>query len=496
VPLTAKATALPRWLWLAVLAVTLMAPAMLGPLRLNDSHWINYSWTEQFTAAIAHGDIWPRWLAQSHGGLGAPDFYFYGPVTFWLAAVFGLTGLAPWPSLLCTATLASWVSGLAMARLCTGRTRHPGLAAALYMALPYHLLDFYLRGALAEFVAYAPLPLIALAIRDRLIGRLAASYALLILTHLPTALLASLFLIPPLIIVKARRDGSALLPLIAGLVGGLMLAAPYLLPAIILQPFAAITTMTGTPALKASHWAILSNDWRIQEGLFLVELICAASVLPVLILLPRDGLGWLTLAWIGLALGLPPFLWDFPLLSRVQFPWRMLVMVDFGLAVMIARSVLPIERLLLLATPALALTAIVLVLPTANTSVPLLNLLRTSHPDVIEYLPAGTTEPYAAYSHRALRLAAVTPPSHSAAGWTTVRLHYFPIWQVRCANGVVPSSAEPKTGLLRYRGAGCAIEQRRPLVERIGILLAILSIFLLAAHAAYGRGKGLLTPTG
>ncbi|HMI18366.1 MAG TPA: hypothetical protein VK533_02345 [Sphingomonas sp.] len=488
---------MPRWLWLALLAVALMSPAIFGPLRLNDSHWINYSWSEQFTAAIAHGDLWPRWLPQSHGGLGAPDFYFYGPVAFWLAAPFGLVGLAPWPALLGAATLGLWFSGLAMGRFLNGRTRHPALGAALYMALPYHLLDFGMRGALAEFVAYATLPLVALGIARRRIWLIAAGYALLILTHLPTALLASLFLIPVLALTEAWKDRPALLRIGAGLVLGLMLAAPYLLPAILLQRYVAIATMTAVPALQAARWTILSPDTHMRDGLFLVGLIAAALALPALALLRRDRWGWFVLAMLALGLGLIPALWAIPLLAAVQFPWRLFVLADFGVAWIVARASWPMQRLLLLVVPALALTSIILWLQTSNQSVQPVGRVLAHHPDVIEYLPAGVSEPYAAFSRRALDLAAHTPPTRSTNGWTTVRLHYFPIWQVRCANGLVPSGAEPGTGLLRYRGEGCAVERRRLPIENFGLALSLVAMALLAvgpAVAARRRRQALTAP--
>ena len=453
---------------------------MLGPLRLNDSHWINYVWADQFNTAIAHGDLWPRWLAQSHGGLGAPDFYFYGPVSFWLTAPFGLIGLSPWPSLLSAATVALWLSGLAMGCFLDGRARHPALGAALYMALPYHLLDFGMRGALAEFTAYALLPLIALGVARRSPWRIAFAYGALILTHLPTALLASLFLVPSLTLAEARRDAKAWLRIGAGFVFGLMLAAPYLLPAVLLRRYAEITTMTGIPALQAVRWTILSPDPHMRDGLLLMGLIAGALAIPALAMVRRDWRGWFVLALLAMGLGLIPALWTIPILAQVQFPWRLFVLADFGLAWIVACAEWPAPRVMLLAVPALALSLIILWLPTSNRSAPPVAPLMAQHPDVIEYLPAGLSEPYAAYSHRALALAAHTPPSRSAGGWTTVRLHYFPIWQVRCGAALAASGPEPGTGLLRYRGAGCAVERHRLPAETAGAALCLLTLALLA----------------
>lgn len=476
---------MPRWLWLALLAVALMMPVALGPLRLNDSHWINYVWADQFTAQIRQGNLWPRWLPQSHGGLGAPDFYFYGPVAFWLAAPFGLIGLSPWLSLVGAATLALWLSGVAMGRYLDCWTRRPALGAALYMTLPYHLIDFAMRGALAEFVAYAILPLVALSIRERRVSALAFSYALLILTHLPTALLASLFLVPPLAVAAAWSDRSALRPIAAGLLLGLMLAAPYLLPAILLQRYAAIATMMAVPALQASRWTILSPDPGIRDGLFMMDLMATAAGLPALLLAlrGRDRWGWFVLAVLALALGVVPALWRISLLAKVQFPWRLFVIADFGIALVFARSGWRIERLLLVAVPIFTLSLIILRLPTSNNAAPPLGILQSRHPDVIEYLPSGSSEPYAAYSRHALRIAASMATSRSAGRWTVERLHYFPIWQARCAGIAVPTGPEPGTGLLRYQGRGCTVEQRRTSEENAGWLLGLLGCSLLAGVA-------------
>jgi hypothetical protein len=82
-----------------------------------------------------------------------------------------------------------------------------GAAAALagaiaYMATPYHLFDHYIRGAFAEFMAYAVVPIVVLAIRKCAEGHrngpflLAGAYAALLMTHLPTAVLMTVTVAP------------------------------------------------------------------------------------------------------------------------------------------------------------------------------------------------------------------------------------------------------------------------------------------------------------
>ena len=489
-----RLAAVPRWARLALLALLLMLPVITGPVRLNDSHWINYVWSEQFNAAIAQGDLWPRWLALSHDGLGAPDFYFYGPVAFWLTTPFALIGLGIWPSLLCGATLALWLSGIMMGRFLDGRARHPALGAALYMALPYHLIDFGMRGALAEFTAYALIPVIALGIARQAIWLIALGYALLVLTHLPTALLASLFLIPALTLVEARRARGALFRIGAGLFLGLLLAAPYLLPALQLQRYVSMAAMTGPPALQAARWTIISPDPHMRDGLLMMEVIAVALAIPAAALARRDQWGWFLLLLLAMALGLLPSLWALPLLAKVQFPWRLFVLADFCAAWLVARAAWRTEHLLLLMTPALAVTLMILTIQASNRVTQPIGQLMARHPDVIEYVPAGVIETFSAFSERALALAAHTPPTRSANGWTTVRLHYFPIWQVRCGKKLVPSGPEPGTGLLRYRGAGCSVERRRLPEEKLGWALSFAAMaFLAIGSALAARRRRALT---
>ena len=111
-------------------------------------------WADQFTAELGRGNLYPRWLAASDAGLGTPVFYYYPPLAFHLAAMFGLIGLSTY------ASLAAFGSGFALSGIACwhwlrGRTNHPLIASMFFMAAPYHLLNYTDRGALAESVATA-----------------------------------------------------------------------------------------------------------------------------------------------------------------------------------------------------------------------------------------------------------------------------------------------------------------------------------------------------
>jgi len=337
---------------LSLLAGSLMLPLALAPVPLNDSHWINLTWSEQFTALMRQGIIWPRWLPWSHDGLGAPVFYFYGPVAFWAAGLLGLIGLGTWPSLLGAALMSLGCSGIAMHAFLRGHAERPLLGSAFYMAAPYHLLDFARRGALAEFTAIALLPLVAIGIRRAVQGRpaiLAVAYAMLIMTHLPIALLASIFLVPMVSLAEGGANKIGIARIIGGLVLGIGIAAAYLLPALVLQPFTAIPTMQGATLLRPANWSVATFLQGSVPALVLLAAIGLALAVTAANLLAtrRDAWGVFVLAMVGLGLGLFPPVWLISPLDHVQFPWRILSLAEFGTAVLIARSHLARPQLFL-----------------------------------------------------------------------------------------------------------------------------------------------------
>src|SRR4029450_11382967 len=164
-------------------------------------------------------------------GLGSPVFYFYPPLAFYITGACGLAGLSTYASIIAAFALAFLASGLGAYHWLRGRSDYPLLGALFFTLGPYHWFDFYGRGALAESVAIAFLPLIAIGLRRIAEGKswtlAAIAYAAMILSHLPLALLTSLFLILPYAIVHRRQWVGFAISCFMG--GGL--AAIYLVPA-------------------------------------------------------------------------------------------------------------------------------------------------------------------------------------------------------------------------------------------------------------------------
>jgi hypothetical protein len=467
------------------LTLLLMVPAWLASPLVRDSFWIDFVWADQFSAQLRSGILYPRWLPESHGGLGAPVFYFYPPLAFYLTAMLSLLGLSTYWSVITAFGVAMAGSGIAMLYWLKGWTHRPLAGALLYVAAPYHMVDFYSRGALAEFCAYALLPLVALGIRRAArsgrFGALAIAYAALIMTHLPAALLTSLFFVAPYCLFLASRHRQALRPLLLGGLFGIGIASIYLLPMIALQPHVALETMVMRPDLQASNWSVLTpSSWPAREGIVLMTALVATVVFAAVILLiaRRDMWAFAVIAYAVILLGLIPGLWSLPFLAKVQFPWRMLMLAEFALVTAFARARVGPVIAVLAIVPMLVLSA--MLLPTTPTAKPdALEEYKAFHADVIEYLPKGAPFSDAGYSQWALDLAREHPRDVRIGKDVIAADFYFPSWQVKCNGLAVSAWPDPATKLLRWRGKDCAAQIGWTTIEWWGALISALSVALL-----------------
>jgi hypothetical protein len=359
---------------LLIVAAMLLAPSLvLGTLLSHSSH-LNLIWAQQFAEQVRTGILYPRWLPDSFDGLGAPTFYFYPPLSFWIDALVSVVTFDALPvsyRLPLTWVLLLWLSALAMyawlARE-TGSRTAAFWGSLAYMIAPYHLLDVYVRGALAEFATFAVLPLLALAIllmseQHRAgFGLLVVAFAALLLSHLPTALLVSATLIPLYVFFRAWRlsDRRAAVRLVlrCALAGALAigLAASYLLPAAELQRWIS-ADLFWTDYYRLENWFVLSPErWLEADFMRLVASLIAPYGLATIAFLMavflvradsrRFELGfWAALSGLGLLLlsGVVPRFWQLPELAKVQFPFRMMVIVEF--AAVTALCLTPFGRL-------------------------------------------------------------------------------------------------------------------------------------------------------
>jgi hypothetical protein len=150
---------------LLTLLLTLFA---LGPLLQPGYFWgahdarHNVYFLFEFDRSIQDGIWYPRWAPDFTFGYGYPFFNIYGPLAYYVGEVFHLLGFDFVSSVKIVFGLSILFSGLAM-YLFVRRLMGPkaGLVAALvYVYVPYHVFDLYVRAALAESVTFVFVPLV------------------------------------------------------------------------------------------------------------------------------------------------------------------------------------------------------------------------------------------------------------------------------------------------------------------------------------------------
>jgi hypothetical protein len=326
---------------------------------------IHARWYANFARQFWSGDLYPRWLIEMNDGFASPAFFFYPPVPYWVSSIFYLLpgdAAQAWRQLGLSAALGLLLSGVTM-RLWLKEITTPRAALAgaiLYMAAPYHLaVDLYTRGAFAEFWAFVWLPLI-LYFTHRVVWRkpfalpgLAVSYALLVMTHLPTVLIFSIApLLYALVISQPLLRFKTLVAAGSGLALGAGLACVYLVPALLSQDAVSMQAMRTGHLYYENAFFFPHFSGKIARGPFdlsvfrITLVMCGLSLCSYLLMRRsasdsemRLGTLWFCLAWFGVFMMTPvskPVWVLFPKLQLVQFPWRFHVLLTVAIVALMA----------------------------------------------------------------------------------------------------------------------------------------------------------------
>lgn len=393
----------PYWLLLTALTFFALTP-LLAPGYFYSAHDGRHSvfFVAMFDEAIRDGALWPIWAMHHNQGYGFPTFLLQAPLAFYVAQGFLLLGLGVTTAVKCAWAAAFLLSAWGMyglvrrwvltwprqeaSPLNTGEAARQAsqagfIAGLLYVFAPYHLLDIYVRAALAETMLIGWLPWVFWAF-DRLLGeglrpgwqtRLAVAaltYALLIFTH-AFAIMAATPLLMAFILfrlwVQWRRDGAlanrrwrimAAQFIVASAAGaaGLTAAAIYVLPLLLEGPLLSQEDWVSDTYVYSRHFVhwgqFFSPFWGygysddptgandgmgFQLGVLLAILALASLYLliarmgrtrslPIFLLATTGALLWMMTpgaAWVWQTLSF---------LEVLQFPWRLLTLVIFLLS--------------------------------------------------------------------------------------------------------------------------------------------------------------------
>ncbi|MBI3559430.1 hypothetical protein HY085_03460, partial [Candidatus Gottesmanbacteria bacterium] len=141
---------------------------------------------QQLDKSLASGQFPVRWVEDLGFGMGYPLFNFYPPLVYYLGEIFHLgLGLGFVDSIKLVWFVAIVGSGVTMYFLAREFFGKIGgiVSAVFYIYAPYHAIDAYIRGALAELFSFVWLPLILLFSYQKKFLLTAISLAGLMLTH-------------------------------------------------------------------------------------------------------------------------------------------------------------------------------------------------------------------------------------------------------------------------------------------------------------------------
>ncbi|MDD5074219.1 MAG: glycosyltransferase, partial [Candidatus Shapirobacteria bacterium] len=320
----------------------------------------------EFDKAIRGGQIPPRWAPGLAGGLGAPVFNYFYPLSYYLAEALHLVGFS----------LASSVRLLFILGLIGGFSltflflkRHFAYFASLlgaffYIFAPYTFTNIYVRGNLPEFLALMILPGIFY-FGEKIIFKKHPSstaiffFSLLLASFIMAHNIVSLWGVFWFSLYLLISAGKKAIKIIGPFLLGLGLSAFFWFPALLETSLVHLSSETvfnwwdHFPTLSQlvySSWGYgvslpgPGDTMSFQIGLPHLFLFLSALALVIICSVKRRIKLFLTKPiplWLFIASSLgfvflmnhrSAFLWQMvPFLSRVQFPWRFLGFLNFAI---------------------------------------------------------------------------------------------------------------------------------------------------------------------
>jgi len=403
-PVRPAAGRLPTFLshqWTFIVLIVLLGLVVLAPLLQPGYFWGAHDarhdvyFIFEYDKSVQDGNWLPSWGPDWAFGYGYPFWIVYGPLATLIGELFHhFASLGFEESVKAVLGISILLSGLAMygfVRSWLGR--NAGLVAAIaYMSIPYHLVDVYVRAALAESLALALLPLVLWGFRETVVrpriaailGAAAAYAALMWTSNLVTTIFTPGLALYVLLLILWRRRGEAgrtpqageranprqrspLMTLTrssiapaAAFVLGLGLSAAFFIPALFEQGYINRTQWFGQYYNPFQHFVyffqLVNPGWGfgisqpgpddVSQGALSFQLGAAAALLSVVALAvarrfdrERRREIWFWAAWAGvsifLTLGCSALIWRYvPLVPFAQFPWRYLMLAILPLSIL------------------------------------------------------------------------------------------------------------------------------------------------------------------
>ncbi len=338
--------------------------------------------------ALRDGMFPVRWVADLGYGYGYPIFNFYAPLAYYfggLLSILGFNALTSTKIMMGTGILLSGIFMYFFAQELFGKLG--GVVSGLfYVYAPYHAVDVYVRGDVAEFWAYAFIPLMFLGFY-KLISNLpprsqtsksknlrwvivgAIGFAGIVLSHNLTAMMIIPFLIIILLfycfVAFRNKNLFTIYYLLFTIFLGLLLSAFYWLPALFEMKSTNVLSQIGGGANFRDHFVCWQQLWSSPWGFggstsgcidgisFMVgklyilmstaAIVLATSLINKNLIRKKDNskiffilfsiFGLLVSVFLTLEISKPVWELIFPM-AFLQYPWRFLLFTSFFTSVL------------------------------------------------------------------------------------------------------------------------------------------------------------------
>lgn len=343
----------------SAVSVALIVPTFLWGIPSNLDLTNHFRFALPFYDAIAAGDLYPGWLAESNGGYGDPSFRFYPPGLYYLLAAFRFLFGNWYGATLAVFVALSLAAGLGMyfwtRSILSSSTAT--WASFFYALAPYHLNQLYQAMLLAEWAGSAVLPFVFGFVervcergKARDIAGLAASYGILVFTHLPLAVIGSFGLLAYALV---RIEGPkkirklAKLSLAAGL--GLSLSAVYWVTMVSEIGWIGVNEIQRDASVDYRVNFLFSTFSPDNLNVWWMNIMMLMTLLlftPAVLLFFKEAASVrrairpvIALTAFAMFMSVPlsrPVWWLLRPLQETQFPWRWLTLISIGGSILAA----------------------------------------------------------------------------------------------------------------------------------------------------------------
>lgn len=336
----------------------------------------------EMAKSLSHGMFPVRWVEDLGYGAGYPIFNFYSVLPYYIGGILTALGISALDSTKLIFIIALVGSGASMFFLVKEFFGKLGglVSAIIYLYFPYHAVNVYVRGDLAETSAYVFLPLVFLSLfkihqsntfskNYVVLGSL--SIAAVILSHNLSSFMlfifVGIFILASVILTKNKNN-----LLSYGLMIGLafLLSAFYSLPAILEMRYTNILSIIGGGSDYRDHFVCINQLWDSPWGFGgsaptcidgmsfkLGKLNILLSVFAVGLFLInfkkiKDKLFMISFSLVSLLLSIfltleySSIIWHLPFMDFLQFPWRFLNFTGLFISLVVGYLIWQIRKYL------------------------------------------------------------------------------------------------------------------------------------------------------